>query len=56
VQKLERSGTRIYFAGARPPIRRTLEATGFSEPAVRYAETAAAAIEQIKTSPIKISS
>ncbi len=31
VQKLERSGTRIYFAGARPAVRRTLEATGFNE-------------------------
>jgi hypothetical protein len=39
-----------------PPIRKTLEATGFNEPTVHYAETAAAALEQIKTSPIKTSS
>ena len=51
VQKLERSGTRIYFAGARPTVRKTLEATGFKEPTIRYAATAAAALEQAKTHP-----
>ena len=51
VQKLDRSGTRIYFAGARPTVRKTLEATGFKEPTIRYAATAAAALEQAKTHP-----
>jgi sulfate permease, SulP family len=51
VQKLERSGTRIYFAGARAAVRKTLEAMGFKEPTIRYAATAAAALEQAKTHP-----
>jgi MFS superfamily sulfate permease-like transporter len=51
VQKLERSGTRIYFAGARPAVRKTLEATGFREPTIRYAATAGAALELAKTHP-----
>jgi MFS superfamily sulfate permease-like transporter len=51
VQKLERSETRIYFAGARAAVRKTLEATGFKEPTIRYAATAAAALEQAKTHP-----
>ncbi len=51
VQKLERSGTRIYFAGARPAVRKTLEATGFNEPTIRYEATAAAALEQTKAHP-----
>jgi sulfate permease, SulP family len=48
-RKLERSGTRIYFAGARPIVRRTLQAAGFSDDAIRYADTAAAALRQVKT-------
>ena len=51
VQKLARSGTGIYFAGARPAVRRTLESTGFDSSTVHYAATAAAALAQIKTSP-----
>jgi SulP family sulfate permease len=48
VQKLERSGTHIYFAGARPPVRRMLKNAGFNPPAIRYAANAAEALAQIK--------
>jgi SulP family sulfate permease len=51
VRKLERTGTRIYFAGARPAIRRTLVASGFSGDGICYAETAAAALQQFKSRP-----
>jgi sulfate permease, SulP family len=50
VQKLERSGTHIYFAGARPSVQRMLEHAGFERPAIRYTQTAAAALVEIKTS------
>jgi SulP family sulfate permease len=51
VHKLARSGTNVYFAGARPAVRRTLESTGFDDSTVQYTATAAAALEQIETSP-----
>jgi anti-anti-sigma regulatory factor len=51
VHKLARSGTDVYFAGARPAVRRTLETTGFDDSTVHYTATAAAALEQIKSSP-----
>lgn len=50
VEKLDRSGTHIYFAGARPSVRRTLESAGFNGTAIRYTKTAAAALAEIKTS------
>jgi SulP family sulfate permease len=56
VHKLARSGTDVYFAGARPAVRRTLETTGFDDSTVHYAATAAAAVEQIKTGPSTSSS
>jgi SulP family sulfate permease len=49
VQKLERSGTRIYFAATRPSVRRMLQNAGFNGSTIYYAETAAAALQQIKT-------
>ena len=49
VQKLGRSGTRIYFASARPPVRRTLKNAGLKPPTIRYVASAAAALTQIKT-------
>jgi hypothetical protein len=48
VQKLERSGTHIFFAGVRPTIKKRLDATDFGGATVRYTATAAAALEQIK--------
>jgi anti-anti-sigma regulatory factor len=34
VHKLQRSGTRIYFSGARASVRRTLIGAGLKRPAV----------------------
>jgi SulP family sulfate permease len=51
VHKLERTGTHIYFAGARPAIRKTLVASGFSDDGIRYTDTTTAALQQIKSSP-----
>jgi SulP family sulfate permease len=51
VQKLARAGTQIYFAGARPSVRRMLETAGVDGSGVQYAVTVAAALEQIKTRP-----
>ena len=46
VHKLHHSGTLVYFVGARQSVRRTLLRTGLRKPLVRYAETAALAVEQ----------
>jgi SulP family sulfate permease len=46
VHKLHRSGTQVYFAGARQSVRRTLLMAGHRKPMVRYAETADTAVEQ----------
>lgn len=46
VEKLHRSGTSVYFAGARQPVRRTLLAAGLRRPLVCYASTAEDAISQ----------
>jgi SulP family sulfate permease len=39
VHKLQRSGTQVYFSGARPAVRHTLVASGLREPEVTYAES-----------------
>ena len=44
VRKLRRSGTRVYFAGARKSVRRALLIAGLRKPFVRYASTAEDAI------------
>jgi SulP family sulfate permease len=46
VEKLHRSGTSVYFAGARQSVRRTLLAAGLRRPLVCYASTAEDAISQ----------
>jgi SulP family sulfate permease len=46
VEKLHRSGTSVYFAGARQSVRRTLLAAGLRRPLVCYASTADDAISQ----------
>jgi SulP family sulfate permease len=46
VEKLHRSGTSVYFAGARQSVRRTLLAAGLRRPLVCYAPTAEDAISQ----------
>ncbi|HEX2081925.1 MAG TPA: STAS domain-containing protein, partial [Xanthomonadaceae bacterium] len=51
VNKLTRSGTCIYFVGVRPSVRGTLQTAGFRDGAIRYADTSAAALQQIKTEP-----
>ncbi|HXF54926.1 MAG TPA: SulP family inorganic anion transporter [Hyphomicrobiaceae bacterium] len=44
VRKLERSGTRVYFAGASKRVRRTLLVAGLRKPLVHYVATAEEAI------------
>ncbi|MGB4865991.1 MAG: SulP family inorganic anion transporter [Hyphomicrobium sp.] len=44
VHKLDSAGTRVYFSGARPPVRRTLLTAGLRKPLVRYTPTADDAI------------
>lgn len=46
VHKLRQSGTSVYFAGARPSVRRTLLAAGLRHPTVRYAATAEDALNE----------
>ncbi len=46
VHKLRQSGTSVYFAGARPSVRRTLLAAGLRRPTVRYAATAEDALNE----------
>jgi len=46
VQKLQRAGTQVYFAGARKSVRRTLLIAGLRKPLVRYASTAEEAVSQ----------
>ena len=41
VSKLKRSGTEVYFAAARPKVRRALNHAGLKPPLVRYAASAA---------------
>jgi sulfate permease, SulP family len=43
VSKLARGGTKVYFAAARPKVRRTLNQAGLKPPLVRYAASIAAA-------------
>ncbi|MCB1526163.1 MAG: STAS domain-containing protein [Hyphomicrobiaceae bacterium] len=45
VERLHRSGTRIYFAGAGKSVRRTLLIAGLRKPLVRYATTADDAVD-----------
>ena len=52
VHKLQRSGTTIYFSGARASVRETLTVAGLREPAVIYADSvdaAQAAVRQSQT-------
>ena len=42
--KLQRSGTLLYFSGARKNVRRTLLLAGLKKPLVRYAATPEQAI------------
>jgi sulfate permease, SulP family len=51
VHKLHRTGTQVYFAGARQSVRRTLLRAGLRKPLVRYAETADTAIEHSEPQP-----
>jgi SulP family sulfate permease len=51
VEKLHRSGTSVYFAGARQSVRRTLLAAGLHRPLVCYAATAEDAISQWRSPP-----
>jgi SulP family sulfate permease len=44
VEKLNRSGTRVYFSGARKSVRRTLLLAGLRKPFVRYVSTAQDAV------------
>ncbi|MGE0853077.1 MAG: SulP family inorganic anion transporter [Hyphomicrobiaceae bacterium] len=44
VHKLQRSGTRVYFAGATKSVRRTLLIAGLRRPLVRYTSTAQDAV------------
>jgi SulP family sulfate permease len=47
VSKLRRAGTRVYIAGARPSVRRTLLSSGLEEPQVRYIDT----VDEARTRP-----
>ena len=47
--KLQHSGTRVYFAGARRAVRRTLLIAGLRKPLVRYASTAEDAVAHWRT-------
>jgi sulfate permease, SulP family len=44
-EKLKRSGTKVYLAGARRSVRRTMLAAGLRRPVVYYAATAADAMQ-----------
>jgi SulP family sulfate permease len=44
VRKLRRSGSKVYFAGTRPSVRRVLIAAGLGRPDVAYAGTVAQAL------------
>jgi SulP family sulfate permease len=50
VHKLQRSGTKIYFSGARPAVQRALMTAGLREPAVTYSDSVAAAQEAVRAS------
>ncbi|MFZ0984401.1 MAG: sodium-independent anion transporter, partial [Pseudolabrys sp.] len=47
VNKLERLGTSVVFAAARPTVRRTLNRAGLKPPLVRYSATAQDAVAMI---------
>ena len=47
--KLNRSGTRVYLAGARKSVRRTMLIAGLRKPIVRYAATAADALQAARS-------
>lgn len=49
VHKLDRSGSMIYFSGAKPSVQRLLETAGFDGSSIRFADSVAAALAQIKT-------
>ena len=51
--KLRRAGMRVYIAGARPSVRRTLQSCGLYEPSVSYAATVEEA--RGRTSPKQVS-
>jgi SulP family sulfate permease len=48
VRKLNQGGTKVYFAGARKSVRRTLLAAGLGRPHVHYAATAKDSLEQAR--------
>jgi SulP family sulfate permease len=49
VHKLHHSGTVVYFAGARAPVRRALLIAGLRKPLVRYAPSAEDALQDWRT-------
>src|SRR6185503_12992111 len=49
--KLQRSGTRVYFAGATKSVRRTLLMAGLRRPLVRYTSTAQDAVAHWRSAP-----
>jgi SulP family sulfate permease len=51
VHKLQRSGTSIFFSGARPSVMRTLEAAGLTVPVVSYSPSVEAARAEAITRP-----
>jgi SulP family sulfate permease len=48
VHKLQRSGTRIFFSGARASVRQTLAAAGLTAPVVSYSPSVEAARAEVK--------
>ena len=46
IEKLSRSGTRIYIAGAARPVRRTLLIAGLRKPLIRYVSAVEDAVAQ----------
>jgi sulfate permease, SulP family len=50
VHKLHYAGTKVFFAGARKSVKRTLLVAGLKMPLVQYAKTAEEAIEQGRNS------
>jgi SulP family sulfate permease len=46
VNKIKRSGTKVIFAAARPPVRRTLIRAGLKPPLVSYAAVSSAHVTE----------